>query len=73
MPLGLYMIAICYLLYILGAYQPRNTKIHSSRSMAFSAGKRYQAILRYAENRSIPFSRRFARVTLTYVSRSSNE
>ena len=32
-----------------GAYQPRNTKIHSSRSMAFSEGKkvsRYSALCR---------------------------
>ena len=33
----------------------------------FLRKKRYHAILRYAENRSIPFSRRFARVTLTHV------
>ena len=38
-----------------GAYQLRNTKIHSSRRMAFSAGEKYHATLRYAENRSIPF------------------
>ena len=44
--------------------------IYSSRSMAFSAEKRYHAILRYAENPSIPFSRRFARVTLTHVTGS---
>ena len=36
----------------------------------FLRKKRYHAILRYAENRSIPFSCRFARVTLTHVSRS---
>ena len=33
----------------------------------FLRKKRSHAILRYAENRSIPFSRRFARVTLTHV------
>ena len=31
----------------------------------FLRGKRYRANLRYAQNRSIPFSRRFARVNLT--------
>ena len=50
------------------AYQPRNTKIPSSRRIAFSAKKRYHANPCYAVNRSIPFSCRSARVTLTHIS-----
>ena len=41
------------------AFQLQNTKMHSSRRIAFFAGKRARAInLHYVENRSIPFSRR---------------
>ena len=47
-----------------GGVSAAEYKIHSSHTMAISAGKRYHANLRYAENQSIPFSRRFARVTL---------
>ena len=46
-----------------GAYHPRNTKIPSSRRIAFLRKKRHYANLRYVGNRFIPFSRRSARVT----------
>ena len=47
------------------AYQPRNTKIHSSRRIAFFAEKRHHANLRYADNQSIPFAS-IREVTLTH-------
>ena len=39
----------------------------------FLGGERYHANLRYVENRSIPFSRRFARVTRTHFTGTSEQ
>ena len=47
------------------AFQPQNTKMHSSRRIGGGGGgvaeKRHHANLRYVENRSIPFLYRSAR------------